>query len=222
LTPERIAELDGLGMVWEPVDALWDQGIAAAREYFSENGHLDVPRSFVAENGFKLGQWLGWRRMDWRNSRLPSERYAALTAIRMIWDPHEYDWQRGVAAAQVFRKATGHLEVPSGYVTARGFRLGRWLERQRGWARTGKLDRGRIAELDGLGIVWNPRDAEWAHNIEVARAYREAKGHLRPKATYATPDGFTSVLPVPQAMTSCPRSERIAELDGLGMVGERA
>ncbi len=38
LVSRRIADLDALGMAWDPYEEAWQQGLAAAREYRAEHG----------------------------------------------------------------------------------------------------------------------------------------------------------------------------------------
>jgi hypothetical protein len=58
LSPEQIAALDNLGMVWDPSAARWETKLAAARRFRAEHGHLRVTGSFVDEDGVKLGAWV--------------------------------------------------------------------------------------------------------------------------------------------------------------------
>ena len=89
LSDERIAELDGLGMVWEPYEDDWRQGVAAARVFHATNGHLRVPRKFVTPDGLKLGMWVKTRRVERREGRLSEEHWAELDALDMVWDAHK-------------------------------------------------------------------------------------------------------------------------------------
>ena len=87
LASELIAELDALGMSWNPLQENWQSGIAAARAFWEANGHLRVPRSFVAEDGFPLERWITLRRHARNRGRLTTERINALDALGMVWMP---------------------------------------------------------------------------------------------------------------------------------------
>ena len=58
MTPERIAALDSIGMVWDVPDYLWAQNYNAAVRYHRLHGHLNVPKDYVDADGIRLGAWL--------------------------------------------------------------------------------------------------------------------------------------------------------------------
>ncbi len=151
---ELVAELDDLGMVWDPLDADWLDGIAAARTYREAHGHLRVPARYITDDGFHLGRWISVRRL--RRHRLSDDRVTQLDELGMVWDPFAEDWRRAIGAGRAFRDEYGHLRVRSGYVTAEGFRLGDWIEARRREHRKGRLAESRVVELDTMGIDWNP------------------------------------------------------------------
>ncbi len=45
-------------MVWNIFDAKWEKAYALAAAYYEENGHLNIPRSYVTAAGERLGQWV--------------------------------------------------------------------------------------------------------------------------------------------------------------------
>jgi hypothetical protein len=64
----------------------------------------------------------------------------------------------------------GPLAAPYGFVTPEdwspaGFPLGVWLTHQRRSYKAGRLDPERVRELDGLGMVWAPREDAFADGI---------------------------------------------------------
>ena len=62
LTPERVAALDALGMVWDTPDILWEQHYNAAEQYYKEHNNLDIPKYYVNEDGIRLGCWIAKQR----------------------------------------------------------------------------------------------------------------------------------------------------------------
>jgi superfamily II DNA or RNA helicase len=222
LTAERIAELDRLGMVWDALGWHWQRGLEAARSYRDANRDLRVPPGFVTDDGIRLGTWIGSRRQERKRGELSESQVAQLDGLGMIWDPSEEAWQRGLEAARSYRKANGHLRVSRDFVTADGIRLGTWLGSRRQQRRRGRLPAKRIKELDALGMVWEPHDENWQRGIEAARAYRDAKGHLRVPDKYVGADGFRlgSWISVRRRERKHGKlaKARVAELDALGMV----
>jgi hypothetical protein len=220
LRADRIAALDALGMVWHPRDDDWQRGIAVARAYWKANGHLRVHPKAVTDDGFLLGAWISSRRIERKRGVLAVERVAALDEIGMLWDPPEQDWQRGIAAARSYRAAHGHLRVPTSFVTDDGFRLGSWIRVRRTLGTRGKLAPDRIAQLNALGMVWKPFEADWERGIAAARMFRGSEGHLRVPSKFVSEDGFRlgGWIVERRQQRRALTAERAAELDALGMV----
>ncbi|MGR6998675.1 helicase associated domain-containing protein [Yinghuangia aomiensis] len=71
LTGLRVQRLEGLGMIWNPTDAAFDDGLAAARQYYADHGTLAAPDSWPAtpnapppsprstQTGTRPGRWTG-------------------------------------------------------------------------------------------------------------------------------------------------------------------
>ena len=57
LTPERIAQLDAIGMQWARPDP-WQYRLELAQAYKRENGHLNIPAKYKTADGIWLGRWL--------------------------------------------------------------------------------------------------------------------------------------------------------------------
>ncbi|MEU9761734.1 Helicase associated domain protein [Streptomyces sp. NPDC047987] len=159
LAPEGAAALEALGIEWVVSLAAeaWAAGLDAARAYYQEHGHLNVPKSYETTDGHRLGGWLNTQRVKNRNGELPPDRVAALEELGVAWNATEARWQQAYAAARAFHAAHGHLRVPHAYVAPDGIRLGSWVLHQkqlRRGVKKGGLTAERIAALDMLGICW--------------------------------------------------------------------
>ena len=224
LSEARIAALDALDMNWDPSTDSWRQGLVSARSYRAEHGHLRVPHSFVGADGFKLGAWLSERRGDRRRGKLSHERISALDALGMVWDGRSDAWERGLLAASAYRTAHGDLRVPQSFIDEQGFRLGTWVSERRTDRRRAKLSAERIATLDALDMVWNPRGGGWEQGLSASRAYRKAHGDLDVPRGFVTEDGMQlgSWIRARRDERSSGKlpEARIAALDALGMVWE--
>ena len=65
-------------------------------------------------------------------NRLTQEQADRLTAIGMNWDGKNYTtWEKSYTAASEYYKQYGNLDVPANYCSKDGYRLGRWIRRQR-------------------------------------------------------------------------------------------
>jgi hypothetical protein len=107
-----------------------------------------------------------------------------------------------VCAYRDYCAHAGSAMVPRDYVTRSGFRLGRWVERQRiAWV-LGTLPPERVLELNTVGFRWSDsgdapapapnrghRDPKRMRMLAALAAYREAHGDSQVPANYLTEDG---------------------------------
>ncbi|MFJ6636970.1 Helicase associated domain protein [Streptomyces sp. NPDC091376] len=105
-----------------------------------------------------------------------------------VISPEHANWKAGHRAATAYRQREGHLNVPwdhteGGAPGVPGYPLGRWLSDQRRTLKTGGMDPQRAADLDDLGIVWDPADAAWEETLAAARAYYDAYATLAAPVT---------------------------------------
>lgn len=129
-------------------------------------------------------------------------------------------WWTGFGHARTYAETHGDLDVPSSYVTADGFALGRWVINARQHRRKGWLRPVRIAALDGLGMVWDTTQQSWSRFLEEMRAYRQEFGHVNVPQKYVSPSGYALGAKVNVTRTrsaQAPAAVRAA-LDDLGMV----
>ena len=61
LSKEQISSLEKINMAWmTSAEREWEKHYESAKQYFHKNGTLNIPCTYVDENGFPLGMWL-WR-----------------------------------------------------------------------------------------------------------------------------------------------------------------
>lgn len=165
LAPERITQLTELGIDWDPMDGHWARGIAAARKFYAEHGHLSVPTG-TRVDGIDLKAWVQNRRVDFHNGRLSPAKIADLEAVGMVWSPYLADWERGLAAARSFFAREGHLRPGSGHWED-GVHLSAWVTRRRKEYRLGKLPADRKAALDEIGMQWEVRKGQKGRGLNI-------------------------------------------------------
>lgn len=162
LTEEQIRQMEAIGMVWDENEAQWQHHFGCAAEYYDTHGNLDVPISYMTEDGFALGRWLTQMRTarrGKRQQRLTEEQIAQLDSIGMSWEKRgDTTWMQGYAQAKGYYDEYGSLQVPSNYKTENGFALGKWISRQRYAYRNPEksnatLTKERIALLQQIGIT---------------------------------------------------------------------
>lgn len=177
LSDAQKAELDALGMRWG-ADWAWQRGIAAAREYHAEHGHLDIPKGHPRVGGTDLAAWVQDRRKDHRDGTIPPRRAAELEALGITWRPFERDWEDGLAALAAHRDPEGIVRIPETAKTARGMSLGVWASNRRAERKAGTMPADRIAALDAAGFVWDPHEQDWRDGLADCRDYHAGHGNL--------------------------------------------
>ena len=85
LAPEKVRQLEALGITWIPrAEADWERKFALLEQYFKEFGHTNVPISeqFLGE---RLGQWVGFVRTQNNKGELEPSRIRRLNKLKFVW-----------------------------------------------------------------------------------------------------------------------------------------
>ncbi len=207
LEPERVAELEALGMVWSVQDTAWEAGLAVARSYAAAHGGMLLPPATAVWEGYPIGTWAknlrAAARRTFQNAErraagetgvpsageLPESRLEALEAIDPGWCPLGWDiaWQRAFRLTHAHIKAGGTLPTAAGEVIVQGEDLGAWTAAQRlGWDKLLPAQQWLLESALGLepaGADEQPparrsQSAAWARNIAAARQFHSREGHL--------------------------------------------
>ncbi len=197
LTPERIAKLDKLGMRWESMsEALWKRYYNACVEYKEKFGDLSPARTFVTDDGIRLGAWIGNlrtnRRSGIKNGFLTDERVAALDELGMVWEIHDFMFEKFYYSAVRYLEEHGNLDVPSQYVDENGNRLGVWIDKNRKYYRekNPNLTAEEIERLNSIGMMWEKRyDRIWRVQYEELVKYKKRFGDVKVPLKYITETG---------------------------------
>lgn len=202
----RIAQLEKLGMVWSHFDVAWDEGLAAARGWAAEHGHLLAPLDATFQS-YRVGIWLKNARAAARKAReneqrraeglpveseagaLTGERREQLEDIDPSWCPAwPVTWQRAFHLVRVHLDEGEALPTEAGEVLRQGEDLGRWVRSVRyGWDRLTTVQQWMCENV--LGIEPADEDEKpprrrtqadkWALNYQAARQFHERERHLR-------------------------------------------
>ena len=220
LSAERVAALNALGFVWDPLREDFDRGLAELAAYVEANGDARVPADFKTSTDFPLGAWCAVRRTQRKGGKLSAERVAALDALGFVWDPLREDFDRGLAELAAYVEANGDARVPADFKTSTGFRLGAWCAVRRTQRKGGKLSAERVAALDALGFAWAPFEEAFESGLSELAAYVAVHGDARVPKRYTTPTGFRlgpwCVSRRNDRKAARLTAERVASLDALG------
>ena len=102
----------------------------------------------------------------------------------------QYEFDRGIAELAAYVHANGSARVLQKYRAPAGFKLGSWCSERRKQRKAGQLSDDRAAELDALGFVWDPLQADFDAGLAELAAYVDAKADARVPDGYRTTTGF--------------------------------
>ncbi|MFB6772677.1 Helicase associated domain protein [Streptomyces sp. NPDC056337] len=203
---DRARQLEKLGMVWSHFDVAWEEGLAAARGWAAEHGHLLAPLD-AAFQGYRVGIWLKNARAAARKAAeieqqraegLPVQSSAgALSEVRReqledidpSWCPAwPVEWQRAFHLVRLHLDAGHPLPTSPGEVVHQGEDLGRWVRSVRlGWDNLTTVQQWMCAQVLGIEPADEnekpqPRRTQadkWTMSYEAAKQFYEREGHLQ-------------------------------------------
>jgi hypothetical protein len=218
----------------ETLSAPWETMYGLAKQYYEENGNLEVPRRYKTPDGYSLGSWIFTQRRVYAGEQygcLDDDRIKKLEAIGMIWDSvRDLSWQRYYSAAEKYFRKHGNLNVKVTTVTEDGLRLGEWISnlrtRRKNGAQQAYLTPERIEALDRIGMVWDVPDYLWEENYLACMEYYREHGDLDVPARYCSPNGLQigawirklRLVRRGKAVGASLTDEQIARLDRIGMI----
>lgn len=206
MNEDRVTQLEKLGMIWSHFDVAWAEGLAAARGWAAENGHLLAPLDATFQ-GAAVGIWLKNARAAARKAQeierrrveglpvessagaLPTERCEQLEEIDASWCPSwPVTWQRAFHLVRMHLDAGEALPTEAGEVLRQGEDLGRWVQSVRyGWDQLTTVQQWMCEQVLAIEPApekekpQRPRTqaAKWNVNLGAARQFFEREGHLK-------------------------------------------
>jgi hypothetical protein len=220
LAKQWFACLDGLGFCWvlgrgsaRRLD--WDLMLAELIAFTKRHGHCNVAYNWPEDP--RLGRWVARVRRKKREGKLDRRQIAQLNKLGIAWEPlPKPPWSEMYAALAEYKRVHGHCNVP--YDWAEIPCLGPWIRKQRQDRRAGRLDPGRIEQLDKLGFVWNWLENQWESRYAALVEFRKEHGHCRVSTlskTHAALGNWVRTLRVRKRQGKL-SAERVGRLDALG------
>ena len=185
LSAERVKQLEAVGMNWLNLhQRQWEEGYALAKDYYDKHGNLSL-----ADSRSKLGTWIIRQRQNYKKQLLTKEQFNRLNRLGMVWEVEDV-WQKRINEAQAFYQKYGNLDIPVGYISETGVRLGVWYRSVKKQYKAGLLSDKRIEQLESIGIMWSSvRMRNWMRFYELAKDYYRENGDLNINANYKTDTG---------------------------------
>jgi len=184
LDSSRVARLETLpGWTWDQANEYWDEGYKRLCRFVEQRGTPLVERSYVEDDGFRLGDWVKSQRSNRRAGNLSGERSELLESLSgWSWDPVADMWTDGYDRLVKYVEQHGTSRVERPYVEDDGYRLGDWVKTQRVNQRNGSLGSERAARLAKLlGWTWDPLDDAWEDKYRELLDYIEQNGNAAVK-----------------------------------------
>ncbi|MBR5507190.1 MAG: helicase associated domain-containing protein, partial [Clostridia bacterium] len=189
LSQDEFGKLSQIGMIWE-IESSWEVHYPEATQFFEENGHLDIPASYVTESGVNLGAWYRRMRNDYRDGILSKENQKALESIGMNWmSIRDRIWMRYYELAKEYYERNGDLAVNLRY-SQNGMDLGIWISSQRYAKKKGTLSGRQIGMLEEIGMSWQRFSNKWEIGYGYAAQYFEENKSCNAPIGYIHSDGF--------------------------------
>lgn len=178
----------------DALTATWDMYYASAKQYYKENGNLEVPARYITEEGYALGSWLNNQKAIRKGTivgKLTEDQIHKLDSIGMIWDSLDYFWEQNFKSAKEYYLTYGNLDIPTNYKSKDGKHLGNWILRQRQLYKRNSLTDDQIKKLDSIGMEWMDRvDRIWENGFLEAKNYSEEYGNLSVPKNYRSNTDF--------------------------------
>jgi hypothetical protein len=185
LTETRIAELEKLGVDWNPLESRWMEQFNALVEFNKHHGHSNVPVNFP-DNPL-LSLWVQKQRHDYRVGTLPEENEAKLRTIGFVFDLYFASFARGFEKLKAYKEEHGDCRVPRSYFDNE---LVSFVKQQRTQYKrledgdSSSLTEERRRKLEELGFEWQVRSNAWDENYEKLRDYHRKHGHCNIPSDY--------------------------------------
>jgi superfamily II DNA or RNA helicase len=181
LSPNHLHVLESLGVQWDTRSAHFEKMLTLYKEEVTRRGDPHIPDGAIVR-GQDLGAWLVRLRLLKSQGRLESDKIKQLSAAGMIWDVRKANWEYGYDMLVKYYQNNGHVNVPGQHVYE-AFRLGSWVNKQRGDRREGLLLPDREAKLNSIGMVWSALDLEWEDSYKELSAFYQQEKHLNVPST---------------------------------------
>jgi superfamily II DNA or RNA helicase len=147
---------------WDPFGDQWELAFSELRSLAQKKGgntHFSKREKF--SDGRSVSGWVIKQRQD--RELLTRDQILRLESIAgWSWDPFDERNSQTMEELEKYLAEFGNTEVPQGYVTKNGFKLGQRVSKIRGDFRKGAISPGIEKFVTALpGWTWNKRTDDW-------------------------------------------------------------
>jgi hypothetical protein len=180
LSDERCSLLDGIpSWSWNLRDTKWEEGFELLLKHVEQEGHPRVSKRTTIER-YPLGAWVDDQRVRYLNGILDPQRRDRLTALPgWSWEPTKDRWEIGFQHLLSFMEANGHITMGNkDHETEDGYKLARWVSKQRSNYRNGSLRDDRRRRLNEVPEwTWDVFGEAWEEGFEQLQNFVAQEGH---------------------------------------------
>ena len=109
LSEDKIKILENLNFEFDPLERIWELQFEKAKEFFLQNGHLNISRNNYEETS----RWLSKQRSFYKKNKLKAEYIYKLESLNINFNPSENKWYIYFEIAKEFFLQNGHLKLAS-------------------------------------------------------------------------------------------------------------
>jgi len=126
LNPDRVQELEILGLTWNPDETYWKQMYQELVDYHRVHGDCNVPQKY--SDNRKLASWVTTQRSLQKKGKLEIPKLEKLQELGFSWDPIENYWNQMYQRLVAYKEQHGNCNVPDKWVENPS--LGTWVGSQ--------------------------------------------------------------------------------------------
>jgi superfamily II DNA or RNA helicase len=190
IEPDRRQYLEALpSWSWDILSDRWEEGFSYLKEFVEREGHCQVLYHYKTDDGYQLGKWVSTQRRT-KDTMDPHRRQRLEALSEWSWGVRSTQWEEGFCHLKEFVEREGHCQVPDGFETDDGYRLGQWVAVQRRQAKD-KMDPDRRQRLEALPTwSWAVNSDKWQKGFSYLKEFAEREGYCQVPATHKTADGY--------------------------------
>lgn len=177
----RVSSIDPIeGNFWDNFDLL--------EAIVRRHGLDHVTKSFVTEDGTRLGLWLANQKTFMLSGRMDERREAALRGLGINPASNDSRFDAGLAALTAFVEKHGHCKVPA---HGEHHKLRVWLDCRRRDFNRGSLSEQRKQAIEACGFSFDIKKEErFEEGYGYLLAYFAANRHSNVPHRYVTEEGY--------------------------------
>lgn len=182
-----VSKLDEIGFTWDwqkiAADRTWMSHFENLKQFFTKNGHSNVPRT---HEDSKLASWV-WIQRQRRNGtnkkqgKIEPWQIELLDTLDFQWNRRRGLWQVQYERLKLFLEQSEWSDLSKRTRDTTANTLYRWVLRQRKARAKSALTAAQIQKLAAINFQWDPPDMSeaWRERFQQLRDFKDSHGHCR-------------------------------------------